>query len=477
VTAGRLRLFVTVGTDHHPFDRLIDLVDSWCMQRPEVEVLVQHGASKAPVIAKGLPYLAHEDQASAMAAASIIVCHGGPATIADVRRSGRRPIVMPRNPEYGEHVDGHQIQYARYAAQEGLATLAEDEASLIAALDAALADPGSLLIEDDDEDRDGAATRTTMLLRRLAGERVPVLYIAGLGRSGSTLLDRILGQIPDVCSVGELVFIWERGLVRNERCGCGERFLACPFWREVGRIAFDGWAKVDAGRAIELRHTVDRNRYLPFLVAGPLAPPAFRAARREYFDRYLDPLYRAIQTTSRCLLVVDSSKHTSYAYLLRQLWSVDLHVVQMVRRGEGVAYSWRKEVARPEVDGAETMPQYSAMKSATLWTTHNALLQGLPAIGVPSMVLRYEDLIADPVGAVSRVLGLAGLLPEERELAFLTADGAELGPNHTVAGNPLRFVTGHVAIKADEAWRHSLPERDRRVVSALTRPLRGRFGY
>jgi len=48
-----------------------------------------------------------------------------------------------------------------------------------------------------------------------------VLFIGGLGRSGSTLLDRMLGRLDDVWSVGELVHLWERGLSQNNRCGCG----------------------------------------------------------------------------------------------------------------------------------------------------------------------------------------------------------------------------------------------------------------
>ena len=480
MTSGRPRVFVTVGMDHHPFDRLIDTVDAWCRRHPEVECLVQYGTSKQPLVADGRPYLSHEEQAASMAAATIVVCHAGPATIAEAGRTRRRPIVMPRDGYRGEHVDRHQVRYARYAAGKGLAVVCENGPRLAAALDAALADASSLVIEEDGQERARAeaqaAARTTTLLGHLAGDRVRVLYIAGLGRSGTTLLDRLLGQIPEVCSVGELVFLWERGLVRNERCGCGERFLACPFWHEVGTAAFSGWGKVDAGRAIELRHAVDRNRFLPLLAAGPLAPPGFRKVRREYLECYLDPLYRAIQTVSGCRVVVDSSKHTSYAYLLRQLWSIDLRVVHMVRSSEGVAYSWSKEVARPEVDEADSMPRYSPLKVATLWTTHNALLQWLPALKVPTTVLRYEDLVDDTAAALAGVLASTRLLPEA-ELAFLNADGAELGINHTVAGNPMRFRIGRVPIRADESWRSGLRPRDRRVVQALTRPLSGRMGY
>jgi len=66
---------------------------------------------------------------------------------------------------------------------------------------------------------------------------VRVLYIGGLGRSGSTLIERLLGQVPGVCAVGELVHLWDRGITEDERCGCGEPFRQCPFWSQVGKTA------------------------------------------------------------------------------------------------------------------------------------------------------------------------------------------------------------------------------------------------
>ncbi len=81
-----------------------------------------------------------------------------------------------------------------------------------------------------------------------ARTRPTVLYLGGLGRSGTTVLERVLGELPGVCSVGELVHLWRRGVLDGETCGCGRSFGSCPFWAEVGRVAFGGWSR-DARRA------------------------------------------------------------------------------------------------------------------------------------------------------------------------------------------------------------------------------------
>ena len=62
-----------------------------------------------------------------------------------------------------------------------------------------------------------------------------VLYIGGYSRSGSTLLDRMVGQIPAHRSTGELGYITTHSLQENRLCGCGARFLDCPFWTRVGQ--------------------------------------------------------------------------------------------------------------------------------------------------------------------------------------------------------------------------------------------------
>jgi hypothetical protein len=60
-----------------------------------------------------------------------------------------------------------------------------------------------------------------------------VLYLAGSGRSGTTLISHILDQLDGVFAGGELRYVWERGLERDDFCGCGCRFSACPFWSAV----------------------------------------------------------------------------------------------------------------------------------------------------------------------------------------------------------------------------------------------------
>jgi sulfotransferase family protein len=319
----------------------------------------------------------------------------------------------------------------------------------------------------------------------MSGLDQTVLYIGGFGRSGSTLVERILGQLPGFCSAGEIVFLWQRGLIDGQLCGCGTPVPECDFWTRVGKTAFGGWDQIDAHEMLALQKRVDRNRYIPSMVAPRLRPQAL-----EDFERYTDVLsrlYRGIGEVAGARVVIDASKHASTAFLLRKVPGIDLRVVHLVRDSRGVAYSWTKEVKKPEVTGDDAfMPVYSPTSSGCQWVAYNLMFDALGVLTAFSgdtpeppgkMILRYEALMAEPRQGLERILAHAGEPVTPESFAFLGDGWVDLGVDHTVAGNPMRFHQGRLDLRLDQAWTTKLPERDRKVVTAITWPLQLRYGY
>lgn len=475
------RVLVLVGTDFHRFDRLVGWVDRWAADRG-ADVLVQHGSSRPPEVATGQPYLDWDKVQSEIAQADAVVSHGGPATIAEARKAGHVPIVVPRDPARGEHVDDHQLRFSRRLGASGLVTVADDEASLRAALDAAAAAGRGPAVELSAE-----VAATTRRLGTLvdgllpAGaaappspERPRIAFVGGFGRSGSTLLERMLNEVPGISAIGESVHLWARGLRDDELCGCGEPFSRCPHWRAVGEAAFGGWDQLDVDHVLSLKEAVDRIRYVPRLAAPAVSAKQARAVD-EYCDLYRR-LYRGVAAVTGDHVLVDASKHASLAYSLRRAGDLDLRVLHMVRDSRGVAYSWSKRVRRPERD-AKDMPTYSPARAALLWTANNTLFDLLGRLGSPVYRFRYEDLLAEPVRVFGEVLAHLGLPVDERSVRFLHSDSAELGGSHTIGGNPMRFSTGRLRLRTDEAWRREMPPGARRQVSALTAWPLASYGY
>lgn len=140
-----IRTVVTVGTDHHRFDRLMDWLDRWHLDHPHaVEWIVQHGASRSMQGIEGFPMVSRPQLLAALSTSRIVVTQGGPGGIMDSRDCGIVPIVVPRLARFDEVVDDHQVAFCRHLARRGLIVLAETEQELRQALDRACADPESL---------------------------------------------------------------------------------------------------------------------------------------------------------------------------------------------------------------------------------------------------------------------------------------------------------------------------------------------
>lgn len=305
--------------------------------------------------------------------------------------------------------------------------------------------------------------------------RVKVLYIAGFLRSGSTLLDRILGQVPGLTPVGELTYLWEEGLLQNLPCGCEERLSECAFWRSVIEDGYGGLKGAAPEVTLELKRRVDRMRHIPQLMSR-LKAPEYRGRLEEY-KAQLGKLYQAINNVTESQVIVDSSKSASYAYVLANLDNIDLYVVHLVRDSRAVAYSWRKKKLKYRADSGETvyMDRYSPGKSARGWLRANLLAEPLRFYAAGYKRVLYEDLISSPETKVAEILKLVG--KQDEKLPFIEDNTVTLSTNHTVAGNSNRFQSGTVELRSDNEWQFRMSPPDYRKVTAMTWPLLVKYGY
>ena len=305
---------------------------------------------------------------------------------------------------------------------------------------------------------------------------VPVLYIGGWGRSGSTLLAHVLAEVPGFVSVGELRYVWQAGPEGNELCGCGLEFDECPFWTAVGQEAFGGWENVDVNEVLALESAVLRHRNVPLLLMGKLAPEHQRKVRR--YAELTASLYRAIQKVSGAEVVVDSTKNPPYAYFLRaaQAAGLRLRVLHLVRDSRGAAHSWAKRMARPEItNGDAFFQEFSPLKAGVRWMECNLAFEAMRRLRVPTVGMRYEALAADPRGELERMfaeMGEAG----DHDLSAV-GDSVEVSGQHSVRGNPMRFAHGRQKVRTDEAWRTGMATKTRSIVVLVTWPLLLRYGY
>jgi hypothetical protein len=245
----------------------------------------------------------------------------------------------------------------------------------------------------------------------------------------------------------------------------------------VGEEAFGGWDAVDADEMLRLYRRVNRHRYLPFLLA-PWLNRSYARELRAYGD-VLARVYRAIHKVAGSRVVVDSSIDPAYGFLLRHVPGLDLRVIHFVRDSRGTAFSWTRKVVRSDIVDREVhMRRFHPGVTAVRWSIYHLLLHGLARLGVPSMRVRYEDVVRRPVEQLRRAAAFADVdIEPELDVGAFGEGAFELGVNHTVAGNRVRLHRGSVPVRLDDEWTRTMPRPHRRLVTLLSWPLLRAYGY
>ncbi|MDQ3619880.1 MAG: sulfotransferase [Actinomycetota bacterium] len=299
-----------------------------------------------------------------------------------------------------------------------------------------------------------------------------IVYVMGWGRSGSTLLDTMLGEIDGFFSAGELRYVFNH-FVKKRPCGCGRPIDECPVWRPVmhrvmERVELDN----DLRKAAAWQREALRLRHLPRLLQLRKAIPGGALA---HYVSTLKATYEEIAEVTGNTVVIDSSKRPSDGAVLRLLPDVEVYLIHLVRDPRAVAYSWQRK--RPQGDRDSDMQRFGTLVSSSNWLTWNVMAEVVCLRhGVERCRrIRYEDLVADPRRVLQDMAVLTGT--EGVELPTLDDFRVTLLENHTVAGNPRRFQKGTTTIRNDEEWLHRQSLRDRVVATAVSSPLLRRYGY
>ena len=302
---------------------------------------------------------------------------------------------------------------------------------------------------------------------------VRILFVGGSGRSGSTLLDRAIGQLPGFFSGGEILDIWRAGVGENRLCGCGRPFAECEVWQAVGQSAFGGWNAVDRVASEREVRSFGFAEGMRVVLSGRERMHDRFAARTEVLRR----LYGAISEVTDGAWIIDSSKAPYYGLALSMVPDFDVRAIHIVRDSRAVAYSWAKHVQRPDTPGRVVMMhRLGATSVSARWDAYNWMMEALGR-RMPVARLRYEAFLRDPRFQLERAMATLGLGDSAASMSHLETGMIRLGTDHTVMGNPMRMATGEIPLREDDEWRSQLPALPRAVVTAMTWPMLLRYGY
>lgn len=300
--------------------------------------------------------------------------------------------------------------------------------------------------------------------------KIKVLYIAGFERSGSTIINRVLGQIEGFVAWGELRDIWQHGITENRLCTCGELFLDCLEWQKIFDRAFGGVDSVDAVQMFQLQRKI-RNSFLLYYL-GLLPKEYFKNIGSEYF-KHLTELYDAIESITGSRVIVDSTKASWYGFILGMLPNIDLYVLHIVRSPQGVCHS----LAKRKKQGEKESQWYNPWHASLSWNLKNSAVEILlkhPAQNYS--IMRYEDFIGNPKASVKTILDFIkeplNTLPFEDEYTV------RMSTDHIITGSPSsRSQTGMVRLNLDQKWKTDMTKLDKSIIEGLTFSMRSKYGY
>jgi len=281
---------------------------------------------------------------------------------------------------------------------------------------------------------------------------VRVIYIMGYGRSGSTVLDAVLGSHRDIESVGELVNLPRNGWINNEYCACKQRINNCSFWEEVKKVWRQKTGIDDVQEYIDLEDALQRNRK----IFQGFSKPNILSHEFKAYAQLTHSLYKSILDVSGKSIIVDSSKNPLRAFILSFIPGIDLYLIHLVRDGRGVAWSRKKSFIKNERQGVQRdLRAHPVWKTAIAW-----LYKNMKSTWVKrqfkkekSIQIRYEDFVLQPENTLLKIGGLVGVCFNEVFNAIQNGESLNFG--HTVAGNRLR-MSGKFKLQLDEEWKEKL---------------------
>jgi hypothetical protein len=299
---------------------------------------------------------------------------------------------------------------------------------------------------------------------------VKVLYVLGRGRSGSTIFANVLGELGGYFSAGEVRYLFDPGLITGAQCGCGDPIEECPIWSKV----IDHLGEINIDEVVSWQHDVVRERNTVRLLRYKSKGDWVAA---EGYARVMARVYEALADVTGSDVIVDSSKRPSYAAFIRLLDGVNPYFVQLIRDPRASAYSWRHRRHLSAHGGGKEVTRRNALDSTLRWDVLNIGAEAVLRKAGPerSTSLRYEDFVASPPATVARIAEFVGHKPETSP--FIDDRSLEMGPNHTLSGNPSRFTSGRLEIKDSREWAQEQSRLDRWLATSMALPFLHRYGY
>jgi|TARA_B100000315_G_scaffold260666_1_gene323847 hypothetical protein len=295
-------------------------------------------------------------------------------------------------------------------------------------------------------------------------EKINLICFLSMERSGSTILDLMLNNHPDIQSVGEFRQM-SKWYTHNYKCSCKKKINECSFWIDV----IENVKKYNSENDIQhIIHNLDNmplweRRFIRYFKI-PDESFSFKIAINNYY------FFKSVMEKSKKKIILDSSKDLARILILARSGLFNIRCIHLVRNGMAYVNSINKAVVRPAIGGNERTKSYNLFRSSIIFVLKNKRILSLRANFDKYILVRYEDIVTDTERTMKKIC------------TNLNLDYSDciLIPNknniHNISGSRWRFVEDNTLI-LDEKWKHQLSPTKKFIFNLFASRINRQLGY
>jgi hypothetical protein len=311
---------------------------------------------------------------------------------------------------------------------------------------------------------------------------INLIYIASTGRSGSTILEMILGAHPQIATSGEIQ-VWPHEILENgvQNCGCGKPIPVCPFWMDMYERAKPLQQAAPQIHFFREKHYAGRTlrwRRLWELYSGQLSEKVitmietYGKNNHQIFSVFHDLVQE--RRGARPQWVVDASKDPYRLLWLLQSKLFNIKVLHIIKDPRSFVYSMTKDLLASNSKALQGNLLLRIVAKSLTWMIQNCLIsQVTQSYLSPAdyLIVHYEEFASRPREILNEIFKLIGYDFEEGSLSHFREITM-----HTIAGNPgARFQRRKIDL--DDAWKILLPYSCQKLIEIITWPVKTRYEY
>ena len=285
-------------------------------------------------------------------------------------------------------------------------------------------------------------------------KKINLIYIASNGRSGSTLLDMLLGRHKNCFTLGEFQVLSIEYIVNKHLCGCGKRLDMCDFWdgiiKKNKKIIFDGsisrFRKNDNGSVLRWKELKDI-----FFNTFNSKKEISRYGLENY--KVLKSLIKTAQSNKKINFLIDASKDPyRLAWLLRSKY-FEIKILHIIKLPEAFVYSMCKN------EQNFVKRWFKTIRMSLRWILQNIIISKVSNKHSKKKI-RYEELALNTHTNLKEIFNFLNLKYQN------TSKDVFQKKNHAIAGNIMRFNSRKILL--DDKWKSKMSKLDKYTVFIIT---------